>query len=82
MNDTQNELPAPSVNVSATELSPTPAKKPSLLSKVGNVAGKALGVAKWAWSIPFIKSAVGTKLTQAGVVGALAYAVTEKALGN
>ncbi len=55
---------------------------PSTLAKVGKVAGKVLVAAKWAWSIPFIKSMIGTRLAQAGIVGAVVLAVGDKALGG
>lgn len=67
--------------VSANELSPTPAKRSKKI-KVAKVAKEAVRVAKVLWGIPFIKSIVGTRLAQAGIVGAVAAAVADKALGG
>lgn len=67
--------------VEVTEVAaPTPEKK-TMLAKVGTLASKGFVAAKWLWSIPFIKSLVGTRLAQAGFLGALALAVGEKAFG-
>lgn len=57
-------------------------KPVSKLAKVGALAGKALVTAKWLWSIPFIKSMIGTRLAQAGMVGGIALAIGDKALGG
>lgn len=54
----------------------------SKLAKAEALAGKGWIVAKWLWSIPFIRSMIGTRLAQAGIVGAIALAVGDKALGN
>lgn len=54
----------------------------SKLAKAGVLAGKGLIAAKWVWSIPFIRSMIGTRLAQAGILGAIALAVGDKALGN
>lgn len=36
---------------------------------------------RWLWSIPFIRSAVGTQLARAGIIGAVLLALAEKAFG-
>lgn len=60
----------------------TVTKPVSKLAKAGALAGKGWVAAKWVWSIPFIRSMIGTRLAQAGIVGAIALAVGDKALGN
>lgn len=54
----------------------------SKLAKASALAGKGWIAAKWVWSIPFIRSMIGTRLAQAGILGAIALAVGDKALGN
>lgn len=60
-----------------TELKPV-----SKLAKAGALAGKGWIAAKWVWSIPFIRSMIGTRLAQAGIIGVIALEVGDKALGN
>ena len=56
-------------------------KPVSKLAKASALAGKGWVAAKWVWSIPFIRSMIGTRLTQAGILGVIALA-GDKALGN
>lgn len=69
-------------NETVDKAAETEVKPVSKLAKAGALAGKGWVAAKWVWSIPFIRSMIGTRLAQAGIIGAIALAVSDKALGN